>query len=124
MKPTLSAGVIALTISSTALAGDYMAPVSDVTAEGMPSYVAFQLSSSPCPGYFAFKSSDPQKNKAVYVMLLEAAATGGSVWVQYDSTCVATAVHGVPVPDQEKRDRNRLLRRAARKVVELLVIGL
>ncbi len=124
MKPTFIAAILAVAISSSARAAEFIAKVSDVTAEGMPSYVAFQLSSSPCPGYFAYSSSDRQRNKAVYVMLLEAAASSGSVWVQYDSACVATAVHGVQVPDEEKRDTRRVLRRAARKVVELLIVGL
>jgi hypothetical protein len=125
MKLDLIAVFLGITISGRALAqNSFMAPVTDVTAETMPQYVAFQLSGNPCGQYFTFRSSNTQANRAVYVMLLEAAASGGSVWVQFDGACVVSAVHGVPVPPQETSDRGRLLKRAARRAVELLLFGL
>jgi hypothetical protein len=127
MKLHFIATMLGVAISGSALAQDsIMATVTDVTAEGMPTYVAFKLSSTPsrCPGYTAFQSPDPEANKAVYVMLLEAVTSGGSVWVQYDSACRASRVNGVVVPPPEEDDRGRLLRRAARSVVKLMLWGL
>lgn len=128
MKVNLPTALLGLAISSSAFAqGAAYGAVVDVTAETMPSSVAFTISGSPCGGnYFSYSSGDQQNNKAVYFLLLEAVANNGSVWVQYDSGCRATAVHGVQVPEKDKSisDRRRLLRRVARRVVEMLVLGL
>ena len=127
MNLNLIVALLGVAISGSALAQNAAsATVTDVTAEGMPTYVAFQLSGSPCGAYLTFASSDQTANKAVYAMLLEAVASGGSVWVQYNAACTVTAVHGVqvpPPPDQNERKR-RLLRRAAETVVRILVFGL
>jgi hypothetical protein len=132
MKLNLIAALLGLALCAPALADTpFSASVTDVTAEHMPGSVIFQLSGSPCPGYFVFSSPDPQANKAVYGMLLEAVLSAGSVWVQYDAVhddghCNAREVHGVqvPPPEQDRRDRRRLLRKAATAVVKLLVLGI
>lgn len=121
MKLNLIAVLLGLAISAPALADTFSASVTDVVAEHVPDYVVFQLSGSPCPGYFVYDSPDPQTNRAVYVMLLEAVVNGGSVSVEHDA-CFAKSVRGVQVPVET--DRNRLFRKAARRIVQMLVMGL
>ncbi len=82
----------------------YTSTVKDVTAETMPGSITFMmgLNIPQCPGiqgltgsYLQFAGS-AETNKAVYALLLLAAATGHTVWVGADSSnpCLATQVHG------------------------------
>jgi hypothetical protein len=127
MKLKLIAAILGLTISGSALASGFKGTVTDVTAEGMPFQVSFNLSGSPC-GQFIYGSPDPEANKAVYGMLLSAIQDGGSVWVEYSYGCFVTntfvsKVHGVDLPDLDRRDRGNLLRRkAVESLVKLLLL--
>jgi hypothetical protein len=125
MKLNLIAAILGVTISGSALAGTAIAQVTDVTAENMPTWVAFQLSGSPCGAYLTFQK-DPQTNEAAYGMLLSAIMSGGSVWVEFGSDCKVSNLHGVQVPPDDNSDegRRRLLRKAAVTVVRFLIWGL
>ena len=101
LKPIVA--VLGIAFPGLAFAGSWQATVLDVTAETMPNYVAFKLSSQP-PGcqptynnYMSFASSNPDTVKAVYAMVMAAVLTGKAVWVLYNdsSQCQTYAVHGV-----------------------------
>jgi hypothetical protein len=98
--------VLALAIPNLAVPETYGASygmVQDVTAENMPNYVAFKLSSMPsyCQPqngqYFSFGNGNPDTVKAVYAMVMAAVLSGKSVWVLYGNSnqCNALQVHGV-----------------------------
>jgi hypothetical protein len=101
MNLKLIATVLSIAVPGVAFAGSLSGTVQDVTAETMPGYVAFKLSSMPqyCQppyNYLAFWG-DPDTVKAVYAMLMAAVVSGKAVWVWYDDSnqCHVTAVHGV-----------------------------
>ena len=77
MNLKLIATVLSIAVPGVAFAGSLSGTVQDVTAETMPGYVAFKLSSMPqyCQppyNYLAFWG-DPDTVKAVYAMLMAAA---------------------------------------------------
>jgi hypothetical protein len=103
MNLKLLATILGLSVPGLAFATGVgvIGTVQDVTAENMPSYVAFSHSGQPwnCQppySYFEFDGNgNPDTVKAVYAMLIAAVVSGKSVWVYYDDSnpCHVTQVH-------------------------------